>query len=161
MTPTARLIAGLLITIACASTPPEVSAQNEILLKNDRIRLEYATGETQLGTLAGIVADTLYLAEGYEIETRGVRELHVSLGRHNWAGQGALYGGIIGMVAGLGLGLALGGGEDGTSASDVIPEVVAFGFGGTMFGFWLGMSTTREDWVSVPRQEWTSTPPPR
>jgi hypothetical protein len=125
-----------------------------VLTPNDRIRVDYYHGASAIGTLGGILSDTLYFAECGETPVAAIKAISISGGTHRKQAEGALYGGLTGVALGLAVGLIFTDSESETRASDVLTEAIVFGLGGTMAGFWLGTMAEREDWYPVPENQW-------
>jgi hypothetical protein len=149
----APLIAVLCLLVGCASSRSSWTPI-PVMMPNDRIRVGYHHGGSTIGTLGGIISDTLYFAEGVMTPVSAIKSISVSGGKHRNQQEGAL----LGALAGVGLGVAVGliftdSGSDGRG-SDVFTEALVFGLGGTMAGFWLGTIVVTEEWIPIPPSQW-------
>lgn len=161
---------------ACGVLPSQGRAQDTPkLAPGVRIRVTELTGtcslgarvtpcpptRTQIGTLAGLRADTLlYALETAQDTARtplgAISELDVSRGERSHVGRGAAIGAASGFLLGVALCKALTSCEtwgEAPISSLASPVGVIFMLIGLPVGAALGGHST-EDWASVPRDRW-------
>jgi hypothetical protein len=124
------------------------------MMRNDRIRVDFHHGGSTIGTLGGIISDTLYFAEGLMTPVSAIKSISISGGKHRKQKEGALLGSLAGVGLGVAVGLIFTDSDSDDRGPDVLTEALAFGLGGTMAGFWLGTIVETEEWIPIPENQW-------